>query len=97
MSETPKPGKATVVFAIMGAGAALATLIFSSKPSTWLTSTAMLCFSWVMIFVPPPGANPTLTDIYRSSRSGWRMPPSGRLVAVLGLVLFAVGTYLQFH
>lgn len=97
MDEAPKPGKVTVLFAIVGAGAALANLIFSSKPSTCLTSAAMLCFSWVMIFVPPPSANSTLKDIYRSSRRGWRMSPSGKLMAILGLVLFAVGTYLQFY
>lgn len=97
MSATPKPHKAMVVFGMLAAAAALVEMFSSSEPATWLTSAAMLCFSWSMVFVPPPHVNPTLKDIYQASRRGWRMSISERLVTILGLLLFVAGMYLRYR
>lgn len=97
-SWTTKRSGAVRFAVIVGVvGLTVLSLLTGPAPAGYLQAAGMLCLGWVIAFVPAPRHAHTVRGVYTASRTGWRMTWGGKIMTLLGLVLVAVGAYLQYR
>jgi hypothetical protein len=97
MREVRRPKKVFIMGVVIMMSMIALAYSTAHSAADYSGAAGALCLLWTVLFDRLPIGAKTIGDVYRSSRQGWRMSKSAKVMSLLGIFFVCISFYMKFH